>query len=859
MSFLEKERNSLLILAICIIIAALIIVPLKHGIAPGEGHLKDEEGYYAWAVLYKNGYYSLPIDKAEGEYHYHESISIDPRISDIVFYVEVCALDGDNKSDDIIVNLKWKNGTEIPDALIRVFLFKDKVLEERTDYSGNAELHNIPLGPRPIEVIIPSEPPIIFHRTVEIQGNIARYGIYSETNISVLTDNILDNKTIRLLYKNGYPANGLALLKKEEIINYSNENGEVILTGIKEKYGIFVVAIPHINSNEIFYEPVPYVHVFLDGKPCGITDERGTFFCSVSDEVELDIIVRDTFKRPMENVEIFLDGNEIGKTDENGRLVFKTQLDMREHFLSYHKKVDGYPIPLASGLGMVDGELHYVNHWPPGPSMLLSWFMVLGIENFFGLFLYALLIASTYLLARRFFGHRWALLTAFLVMTNGIVIMLFYGQWMGDLASASFCFLGFFLFIEGAERLISGRRKFPLILLFISGLSFAAGVTMRYSSIILCISPLFYIIWRIYPWGGKMRELFSKVNIKKVITVIFPWIIGLSIIGILLAQYNTTYLGGPFNSGYQSKHTLFIVSDNHGNQSLVTYQPEENFFEKYFNYDMDDFLNMPRIFLFILCFIPLFFVSLLGILKWRKSLVVGLFAWIAGILFIYLSQGWVLNRVVGDIRYYVAIVPAASILSVFILREIWHSNYWNELRGKKIFMLTVASLLLISGIIASADLVKSQYSRFQHMPPGLKNEIELELNELIINPEKYEGEIIFVRAIVERVLSQNAFMIEGEIVVFMQDGIEVKKGDKVSIRGMFVKDEKRPGEWMIRCQPGDVGLGEMQPLPNGKIPPFKPMKILMPTTMQILAGVFGLMAIVIIYSIGLICRRKSLS
>jgi len=122
MHLLDRERNSVLFLFICIIIAALIIVPLKHGVGPGEGHLKDEEGYYAWAVLYKDGYFSLPIDKAEGEYYYHETISIDPRVSDVVFYVEVCALDGDGKNNDIFVDLKWKNGTEIPDAQIRVFL-----------------------------------------------------------------------------------------------------------------------------------------------------------------------------------------------------------------------------------------------------------------------------------------------------------------------------------------------------------------------------------------------------------------------------------------------------------------------------------------------------------------------------------------------------------------------------------------------------------------------------------------------------------------------------------------------------------------------------------------------------------------
>lgn len=717
---LDSERRSLLVLFVCLIIATIIIVPLKHGVNTGEGHIKDEEGYYAWAVLYNDGYYSLPIDKAEGEYHYHETVSIDPRVSDVVFYVEVRALDWDDKADDLFVNLRWRNGTHISDAWVRIFLFEGRVLEEKTNISGNAEFHDIPFGPRPVEVFIPSEPPIIFHETVEVQSDTARYGIYSETNITVLTNNTLENRTIRFLYKNGTPAGGLALLKKGCPINYSNSDGGVILTGIEEKYGIFQVGKPQpIESNIIFYESISDIQVFLDERTCDVTDENGTFFCSVIDKVQLHIMVRDTFKRPMEGVDVVLDKVKLGETDNDGRLIFETELDMKGHLLSFHKKVDGYQIPIASGLGMIDGELHYINHWPPGPSMLLSWLMSLNIENLFGLFLYIILIASTYLLTRRFFGYKWALLASLLVMTNSVVVMLFYAQWMGDLASTTFCFLGLLLFVEGSERLIAGKRMLPLLLLFTSGLSFAAGVSMRYSSIVLCLPPVFYIIWSLYHRGGRLRGLFSKTNIRRVIVVLVPWLIGLLVIGLLLAQYNTTYFGGPFNSGYQSKRILFTVSGSDENQSLETYQPEESFFEAYFNYDTNTLLNLPRIFVFILCFIPLFFVCLPGILKWRRPLVTALFVWMAGILFIYLSQGWVLKHFFGDIRYYVAIVPAASILSILILREIWHSNYWIGREGRrKIFILTIVSLLLISSLLASADLLKNPYTGFQPPPPG---------------------------------------------------------------------------------------------------------------------------------------------
>ncbi|MDI6916369.1 MAG: hypothetical protein QMC80_01070 [Thermoplasmatales archaeon] len=789
MSILDSEQHSLLVLFACFIIAAVIIVPLKHGVNPGEGHIKDEEGYYAWAVLYSDGYYSLPLDKAEGEYHYHETVSIDPRVSDVVFYAEVRALDGDDKTDDLFVSLGWRNGTQISDAWVRIFLSEDRVLEEKTNIYGNAELHNIPFGPRPVEVFIPSEPPIVFHKTVEVQSNTARYGIYSETNITMLTNSTLENRTIRFLYENGTPAGGLALLKKGWPINYSNSDGEVILSGIEEKYGVFQVGKP-VESDIIFYEPVSNIQAFLDGKTCGVTDENGAFFCSVIDKVQLHIMVRDTFKHPMEGVDVVLDKVKMGETDSDGELIFEAELDMKDHSLFFHKKVDGYQIPLASGLGMIDGGLHYINHWPPGPSMLLSWFMRLNIEKLFGLFLYVVLIASTYLLARRFFGYKWALLAALLVMTNSVVVMLFYAQWMGDLASATFCLLGLLLFVKGSERLIAGKRVPPMLLLFTSGLSFAAGVSMRYSSIVLCLPPVFYIIWSLYPRGGRLRGLFSATNIRRAVAVLAPWLIGLLVIGLLLAQYNTTYFGSPFNSGYQSTRTLFTVSETNGNQSLETYQPEESFFEAYFNYDTNTLLNLPRIFVFILCLIPVFFLCLPSILRWRRPLVTALFVWMAGILFIYLSQGWVLNHFFGDIRYYVAIVPAASILSVLILREIWHSSYWTGREGRrKLFILTVVSLLIVSSLLASADLLKNPYTGFQPPPPG--------------------------------------------------PGAETKEVVKVGLIGGTVTKAQ----------------GQQQP-PQGEKPPPIPTRTLMPTPTQILAGALGLIAIIIVYRTGLICRGK---
>ncbi|HJL62520.1 MAG TPA: hypothetical protein QF517_11230, partial [Pseudomonadales bacterium] len=74
--WLDNEKNVATFLVVGFLLISAWIVSQPHDLQ-FEGHLKDEEAYYPWAELYLDGYYSLPMDKANGVYGYQESITVD--------------------------------------------------------------------------------------------------------------------------------------------------------------------------------------------------------------------------------------------------------------------------------------------------------------------------------------------------------------------------------------------------------------------------------------------------------------------------------------------------------------------------------------------------------------------------------------------------------------------------------------------------------------------------------------------------------------------------------------------------------------------------------------------------------------
>ena len=103
---------------------------------------------------------------------------------------------------------------------------------------------------------------------------------------------------------------------------------------------------------------------------------------------------------------------------------------------------------------------------------------------------------------------------------------------------------------------------------------------------------------------------------KKASLFISPFILGLVIIGCLLASYNANLFGGPLIGGYQMGHTVEAVD---GNATVVT--TEQTMFEQYFNPSLGVIQNiinriLPQLFFLL----PTLFIAPLGLfLDFRKS------------------------------------------------------------------------------------------------------------------------------------------------------------------------------------------------------------------------------------------------
>ena len=465
----------------------------------------------------------------------------------------------------------------------------------------------------------------------------------------------------------------------------------------------------------------------------------------------LSVLVEDIFGKPVEGVEIIVDPGESGTvsaelTDENGEVEIELALASGEHVLVAHKLVDGYEPPLASGIAEVDGEYQYVNHWPPGPSVIISWLIYAGAEGMFGTLMILLLCFSTWGIARRVFGWKVAAVATFFSMTNGITLQLYFGQWMGDLSSTAFAFGGMWLFLVSMDLWKKGRSEpetsgeadgqendgeidwdsdgdgkrcsknnpygekfaarwlFPLLAALISGLFFGTCVAMRYSTIVACGMPFIYLlgysIKESVPgkrsWKRAIRNLFSRRRVISWLALLIPLVMGMAIIGALLMTYNDHYFGGPMNSGYQSSHIMVVDSDSSGNQSLEAHEPPNTFFDAYFRWGGDDKENAPYIFQYMLIFVPILYLALPALYVLRKEpLMFSLFSWVVLTFVIYLSQGWVLKRTVEDIRYYSPLIPPCAILAGSLLVSMGRA-------GKKIVSHGKNMKCTVYGIIAVA-------------------------------------------------------------------------------------------------------------------------------------------------------------
>jgi len=818
-AFVNREKTATQLLVAAFLLLSVYMVGLPHDLEI-KGHLKDEEGYYPWAELYLEGHYSLPLELVTGHYESVERFTVDTGASMLEVTAEMVALDPDGKVDDLRVSVAHTNGTPVNKALVRIPLPDHEFLQVNTTGNGQALLYDIPLGKPTVEVILErvGEPPLIVRVQMDAgtSGGPTRYTINSITTLEYLSDRALGGLLIAR-HPNGTPARNHTVSFNDRHLGRTGDDGRLELGDLAAKQGFLRLRDPD-------GDPPGPLDLTLAGDELPGLNNDGRVKLSVVERIKLVVTVQDLFGSPVKGARASLtqvpEGlpEELGQSAANGTLTAIRELGMSEYQLLVRLEVDGYKPPLASGIAEVDDEYRYVNHWPPGPSVALLPLMAVGVEDLFGSLMVGLTCLGTYGLGRRLWGWRVAWLGTAFTMGNGVVLILHFGQWMGDLAAVAFAFPGLWLAVEGAHNKNPYRGAG---LALAGGVMMGVGVTMRYTTVLLCGAPYLYLAYLNIP-DGKLRELPRRLraalawsNLRQPLTRVGALTLGLLLIGIPLAAYNSHYFGTAFNSGYQSKNTLEL-SGSGDNQTITTHEPSASMWDGYVNVGADERENVGQVAKFVVAFFPALLLIAPGLWAARHTRrgrggALALIYWMVMLAAVYLTQSWVLNRVFTDIRYYLPLAPPAGLLAALGLQKIARAlpgalrlPQGLKLPSKLLFVGLVSALVMASGWVAFDDAEHFLQIRYTHEPgsgPGGSGQaVQAPVFELVNQPDGYVGKMVKVGRAEVAERPGSAFMVladdkhpEARLRLVVKNlPVEAGPGDIVKVTARFDPDDRNP-------------------------------------------------------------------
>ncbi len=866
---LNRER-AIVFLCVLFAVVSLFILPIEHGVGRTEPHLKDEEGYYGWAVLYTDGHYSLPMEKVSGRYRQPTQFSTEAAANAIDLVWTLDDRDAGWRKNDLDIVVRWSNGTPIEGAKVSIIEANGARTTNRTNATGGCIHYDIPFGRFPLEIVVRDEPngtPLIVTEIVDAKMGMGQYTIHPTVETTALTDRALGrNVTVMRPRTNGAgstPVTNATIFLDGKPIGRTNGTGMVQLPNGERQRARVGVRLDDGNTSRV--RGLKVIH----GEVAAFTDARGDCIVAINNTYRITVTVTDTFGTPVEGATISRITHRainrtiaMGKTDSEGSLIFEAELRAGQHRLIAEKTVDGYDPPLASGVAEVDGSYHYVNHWPPGPSVLIAALIFLGLQSAFGFFIMLLLSFSTWGVARRIFNWKVAATATALVIVNGITFELYFGQWMGDLASTAFAMGGLWVTLVALDRhreqirdpthgasVPSYRGTLSAVALAaLAGLLLGIAVTMRYSTIVACAMPYIVVLGITLknsvgaaPGSDEkqrregshkqflelVRRIFARENRAVWFAILVPLTLGMAAVGAMLIAYNATYFGGPFNSGYQSQTIRAMVETNaSGNQTLSDYEPEESFFAHYFKWSEADRENAPYIFAYLLIFVPIFFAALPAIwLFYRKPVVIALFYWMIVTLVIYLSQSWVLSRIVEDIRYFMPLVPPAAILTASLLQAQFRMRRRLSLSRRAAFLAPIiaVALFIVATTAAGHYTVTSELHEAERggAPPGggripaphgaptngvsLPHGDAVPIPILLASPQRYANRpVTVVHCVVDQIHSEHLLQLRDDrtpnqtlMLSSHEPLLPLSKGTAVEATGQFSPDRHRPDAWLL--------------------------------------------------------------
>lgn len=292
----------------------------------------------------------------------------------------------------------------------------------------------------------------------------------------------------------------------------------------------------------------------------------------------------------------------------------------------------------------------------------------------------------------------------------------------------------------------------------------------------------------------KIKFIPSKKEFIKNLKFAVPYIIGVAIIGIILANYNNTYFGSPFNSGYQMERSVDVDTEEVEEGNATINEPSELFFKQYFSLKKESFEKFPRKLSLLFYVMPGIFLCPIALKKWKNPLIISMAVWIILILFIYGSLSWVADwddhrRTLEDMRYFLPILPAASILGGFSIRNIFKGSDIKKILGIiVIFSLIISSVVVADFQIDNQSIIGGPKQQNPNNPKTDEN-IEykqIQIKELNENPENHNNTFVKIDGIIIWKSNDLIEVFEDfNIIILFKENENLEIGDVVTVSGQF--------------------------------------------------------------------------
>lgn len=338
-----------------------------------------------------------------------------------------------------------------------------------------------------------------------------------------------------------------------------------------------------------------------------------------------------------------------------------------------------------------NGQYFVLNEKGPGFGMLLVPFFLAHATWLFAPVMVAMAVSSTYMLAYRLANWKVAFFAALITMLNTSVLVMWSHYYWTDAATMHLLVFSIWLLVEAnywynGKSLLpssgddhsSGRKILSISLAILSGLAFGAAVSTRYPAALILPALFIYMITF---YLIRSRSEFRKGTYRKgfgrssgILLLVF-FLIGLAVVLVPLFQYNSTYFGGPLNSGYDAT-TLLAFSHN---QVISPRNQSQNWFASV----SSDFGNAAVNFVYLLPLLVFRMPALvllpfgLWIIRKNRSALALLAPWIFIALFTYLSLSWITQydsariylQTAWEPRYFMPAIPPLSILAGMTLER----------------------------------------------------------------------------------------------------------------------------------------------------------------------------------------------